>query len=156
MAQMTGMSDLTIRRAVRADIPAIAALLADDFIGAAREGAPMSDYERGFEAVEADPNQLLAVAETGGEVVGTMQLSFIPGLSRGGQWRGHVEAVRVASDRRGQKIGEAMMTWAEQRCRERDCVVCELTSDKRRDDAHRFYDRLGFAATHLGYKKMLR
>lgn len=149
------MSELTIRRALPADIPAIAALLTDDFIGASREGAPLADYEAGFEAVEADRNQLLAVAELGGEVVGTMQLSFIPGLSRGGRWRGHVEAVRVASARRGQRIGEAMMAWAEERCRERGCVICELTSDGRRDDAHRFYTRLGFEPTHLGFKKML-
>lgn len=149
------MSDLTIRRAVRGDIPAIAALLADDFIGNAREGAPLADYEAGFDAVERDPNQLLAVAENAGEVVGTMQISFVPGLSRGGHWRGHVEAVRVASERRGQKIGEAMMAWAEARCRERGCIVCELTSDKRRDAAHRFYDRIGFTASHLGFKKML-
>ena len=131
------MSDLTIRRAARADIPAIAALLADDFIGAAREGALLAEYEAGFDAVEADSNQLLAVAESGGA------------------WRGHVEAVRVASERRGQGIGEAMMAWAVARCREKGCVLCELTSDKRRDGAHRFYDRLGFEATHLGYKKML-
>lgn len=149
------MNDLVIRRAIRADIPAIAALLADDFIGHAREGAPLEDYEAAFDAVDADPSELLAVAEVEGEVVGTMQISFIPGLSRGGRWRGHVEAVRVASERRGQKIGEAMMAWAEARCRERGCVVCELTSDKRRDGAHRFYDRLGFEATHLGYKKTL-
>ena len=149
------MSDLIIRRADRADVPAIAALLADDFLGAAREGAPLAEYEAGFDAVEADPNQLLAVAEVGGEVVGTMQLSFIPGLSRGGRWRGHVEAVRVASARRGRGIGQAMMAWAEDRCRERGCVVCELTSDKRRDAAHRFYDRLGFEPSHLGFKKML-
>lgn len=103
------MSDLVIRRAIRADIPAVAALLADDVLGAAREGAPLADYESGFDAVEADPNQLLAVAESAGEVVGTLQISFVPGLSRGGRWRGHVEAVRVAASRRGQKIGEAMM-----------------------------------------------
>ena len=96
------------------------------------------------------------MAESGGAVVGTMQISFIPGLSRGGKWRGHVEAVRVTSERRGHGIGEAMMAWAEARCRERDCVVCELTSDKRRDAAHRFYERLGFEASHLGFKKMLR
>lgn len=150
------MDDLAIRRAGPADIPAIAALLADDFVGASREGAPLTDYERGFAAVDADPNQLLAVAELGGEVVGTMQISFIPGLSRGGSWRGHVEAVRVASDRRGQRIGEAMMAWAEERCRERGCVVCELTSDNRREAAHRFYERLGYAASHKGFKKMLR
>lgn len=149
------MGHLTIRRATRADIPAIAALLADDFIGHAREGAPLAAYEAGFDAVAADPNQLLAVTESGGEVVGTMQISFIPGLSRGGRWRGHVEAVRVASEKRGQKIGEAMMAWAEAQCRARGCIVCELTSDKRRDGAHRFYDRLGFEASHLGYKKML-
>lgn len=156
MAQIMGMDDLSIRRATREDIPAIAALLADDFVAASREGAPLADYVRGFEAVEADPNQLLAVAESGGEVVATMQISFIPGLSRGGSWRGHVEAVRVASDKRGQKIGKAMMGWAEDRCRERNCIVCELTSDNRRGAAHRFYDRLGYTASHKGFKKMLR
>lgn len=157
MAQIfAAMSDLIIRRAAAADIPAIAALLADDFVAASREGAPLAAYERGFAAVDADPNQLLAVAELDGEVVGTMQLSFIPGLSRGGSWRGHVEAVRVASARRGQRIGAAMMAWAEDRCRERDCIVCELTSDNRRDAAHRFYDRLGYAASHKGFKKLLR
>lgn len=155
MAQMTGMAELVIRRAHRADIPAIAALLADDFVAASREGAPLADYERGFAAVEADPNQLLAVAELDGEVVGTMQISFIPGLSRGGRWRGHVEAVRVASERRGQSIGATMMGWAEDRCRERHCIVCELTSDNRREAAHRFYERLGYSASHRGFKKML-
>jgi GNAT superfamily N-acetyltransferase len=150
------MSELVIRRAVRDDIPAIAALLADDMLGAAREGAPLADYEAGFEAVEADPNQLLAVAEIEGRAVGTMQLSFVPGLSRGGAWRGQVEAVRVASDKRGHGIGEQMMVWAIERCRERGCVICELTSDKRRPDAHRFYHRLGFQASHLGFKLMLR
>lgn len=153
---MTGpATDLIIRRAVRADVPAIAALLADDVLGAARETAPLADYEAGFDAVEADPNQLLAIAEIDGQPVGTMQLSFVPGLSRGGAWRGQVEAVRVASARRGQGIGEKMMAWAVERCRERNCVICELTSDKRRADAHRFYDRLGFEASHLGYKLML-
>lgn len=155
MPQTMAMHDLSIRRATHADIPAIAALLADDFVGASREGAPLADYERGFEAVEADPNQLLTVAEIGGEVVATMQISFIPGLSRGGKWRGHVEAVRVASEWRGRKIGEAMMAWAEDRCRERGCIVCELTSDNRRDAAHRFYERLGYTASHKGFKKML-
>ncbi len=149
------MTALLIRRATRADIPAIAALLADDFIGAGREGAPLAAYQAGFDAVAADPNQLLAVAESEGEVVGTMQLSFIPGLSRAGQWRGHLEAVRVASGRRGEGIGEEMMRWAEARCRERGCAICELTSDKRRDGAHRFYERLGFEPSHLGFKKML-
>lgn len=155
MAQTMTMHDLTIRREVRPDIPAIAALLADDFVGASREGAPVADYERGFEAVEADPNQLLTVAEIDGEVVATMQISFIPGLSRGGRWRGHVEAVRVASEWRGRKIGEAMMAWIEDRCRERGCIVCELTSDNRRDAAHRFYERHGYIASHKGFKKML-
>jgi GNAT superfamily N-acetyltransferase len=149
------MSEPLIRRATRADVPAIAALLADDFVGASREGAPPADYERGFDAVNADPNQLLAVVESDGEVVGTMQITFVPSLSRGGRWRGHIEAVRVASAMRGQRIGEAMMAWAEQRCRERHCIVVELTSDQRRDGAHRFYDRLGYAATHVGFKKKL-
>ena len=87
-----------------------------------------------------------------GLIIGTLQLTFIPGLSRNGAKRGQIEAVRIVSDRRGGKLGEAMFAWAIRECRERGCSLVQLTTDKARPDAHRFYDRLGFEPTHIGYK----
>jgi GNAT superfamily N-acetyltransferase len=140
------------------DLPAIVALLAEDVLGATREApGPTLDpaYSAAFEAIAADPNQLLAVAELAGEVVGTLQLSFIPGLARRGALRGQIEAVRVAARHRGAGLGEAMLGWAIAACRARGCALVQLTSDKARSDAHRFYERLGFRATHEGYKLAL-
>ena len=150
---MTG--SLVIRRAGVEDLRAIIALLADDPLGAGRESADRSPYLAAFAQISADPNQFLAVAEADGRIVGTLQLSFIAGLSRGGMRRGLIEAVRVASDRRGEKIGEARIQWAMATCRDEGCGMVQLTTDKSRTDAHRFYDRLGFEASHLGYKRML-
>ncbi|HEV2574631.1 MAG TPA: GNAT family N-acetyltransferase [Beijerinckiaceae bacterium] len=149
------MTDLFFRKATRADLLAIVAMLADDSLGAARED--FSDplpavYLEAFAALDRDPNQLLAVVEAGGRIVGTLQLSFIPGLSRRGAWRGLIESVRIASDFRGQRLGEQMIRWAVEQCRERGCKLVQLTTDKSRVDAHRFYDRLGFTASHIGYK----
>ena len=152
------MTQLVFRRATADDLPHIVALLADDPLGTAREllGASVArEYVEAFEAVSQDGNQLLAVAEDAGRVIGTLQLSFIPGLSRGGAWRGQIEAVRVASDRRGEGIGQAFLEWAVATCRERGCKLVQLTTDKRRLDAHRFYDRLGFVDSHIGYKLQL-
>ena len=146
------MSEPRFRRAVAADLPAVVALLADDAIGAEREAAGDPRYEAAFAAVERDPNQLLAVAERDGQVIGVLQLSFIPGLTRRGLWRGQIEGVRVASDERGGGVGRAMLRWAIDECRKRGCGLVQLTSDKRRADAHRFYRSLGFEATHEGYK----
>jgi GNAT superfamily N-acetyltransferase len=149
---------LTIRRAVLSDLLSIIKLLADDSLGAQREQVRMplgSEYAAAFDAINADPNQLLAVAFDGLEIVGTLQLTFIPGLSRKGALRGQIEAVRVASSRRGAGLGEELINWAIQECRSRGCQIVQLTSDKHRSDAHRFYDRLGFAATHVGYKLAL-
>jgi GNAT superfamily N-acetyltransferase len=146
-------------RAARAeDLPAIVALLAEDVLGAAREApGPVLDpvYSGAFDAIAADPIQLLLVAEVAGEVAGTLQLSFIPGLARRGAWRGQVEAERVAARHRGAGLGEAMLGWAIATCRARGCALVQLTSDKARADAHRFYARLGFRATHEGYKLAL-
>lgn len=145
----------TFERAGRADVPAIVALLADDVLGATRENPQEADLEPYFTAfadIQADPNQFLCVARLGGEVAGTLQLSFIPGLSRGGAKRGQIEAVRVASSRRGHGLGEKLITWAVEKCRERGCSLVQLTTDVRRDDAHRFYERLGFSASHTGFK----
>lgn len=146
-------------RATRGDVPAIVALLADDVLGAKREhvdGADLGPYFSAFEEIAADPNQFLCVARLGGEVVGTLQLTFIPGLSRGGAKRGQVEAVRVAASQRGQGMGEKLITWAVEKCRERGCSLVQLTTDKRRDAAHRFYERLGFRGSHTGFKLELQ
>jgi GNAT superfamily N-acetyltransferase len=146
------------RPARRDDLPAIVALLADDPIGGGREAAGEAlhpCYAEAYLAIERDSNQLLAVAEREGRIVGCLQLSFIPGLTRQGMWRGQIEGVRVAGSERGGGIGRAMLAWAIAECRRRGCGLVQLTSDERRPDAHRFYETLGFRATHRGYKLAL-
>lgn len=146
---------LAFRRASRADLPAIIALLADDVLGQGREDAadpPNPAYVAAFTAIDADPNQYLAVVEDGGRVVGCLQLSFIPGLSRLGLWRGQIESVRIAADQRGGGLGQRMFEWAIAECRARGCGLVQLTTDKERPDALRFYERLGFVASHQGMK----
>ena len=149
---------MIFRRAREGDLQAILGLLVDDRLGAARDSLDeLAPYQRAFAQINADPQQLLAVAEDeAGRVVGTLQLTFIPGLSRGGALRGQIEAVRVASGLRGRGIGAAMIGWAVEECRRRGCAMVQLTTDRSRTDAHRFYDRLGFEASHLGYKMVLR
>ncbi|MGI5153194.1 N-acetyltransferase family protein [Plantactinospora sp. CA-294935] len=155
------MSELIFRTARRDDVPAIVAMLLDDEVTASREPAePTGEevdaaYWAGFEAVDADPRNELIVAELDGEPVGTMQLTFIPGVSRRGAERMQIEAVRVRSDLRGGGIGRRMMNWAVDQARERNCRLVQLTTDKRRTEAHRFYASLGFAASHEGMKLAL-
>lgn len=149
---------LAIRRATAADLPAIIAMLADDGLGAGREDASLplaAPYLAAFAAIAADANQFLAVAELDGDVVGTLQLSFIPGLSHKGAWRGQIESVRVASSQRGTGLGQRIFEWAIAQCRARGCRMVQLTTDKSREDAHRFYARLGFVASHEGFKLKL-
>jgi len=121
----------------------------------ALEAESLPQYLNAFRVVDADANQFLLVVDDGTGIVGTLQLTFIAGLARGGLKRGLVEAVRVASDRRGEKIGEAMFAWVLEKCRRESCGIVQLTTDKSRTDAHRFYDRLGFEPSHIGYKMML-
>jgi GNAT superfamily N-acetyltransferase len=152
------MPDLRFRDAERSDLPQIIALLADDALGRQREipGAiPAPCYLAALEAIAADANQQLVVAVEGDVVVGTLQITFIPGLSRQGAWRGQIESVRVASDRRGSGLGHRLFEWAIERCRARGCSLVQLTTDKSRPDAHRFYEQLGFESSHLGYKLSL-
>lgn len=149
------MTEIAFRRAERTDIVAIVAMLADDMLGSSREDTGESlaeSYLRAFEAIDADPNQLLAVMTDAGRVVGTLQLTFIAGLSRKGALRGQIEAVRVIGDRQGSGFGQKMIEWAVDQCRERGCAIVQLTTDRSREDAHRFYERLGFKQTHFGYK----
>jgi len=146
------------RRAEAGDLPAIVAMLADDELGRTREDSrlPLARaYLQAFAAIEADPNQLLAVAVEDGAVVGTLQLTFIPGLSHLGAWRGQVEAVRIAASHRGTGLGGQMFEWAVEQCRARGCRMIQLTTTSSRQDAQRFYERLGFRHTHAGYKLSL-
>lgn len=146
------------RAARRADLERIVALLADDAIGATRDDAslPLDDgYIRAFETLDNDPNQVMAVAELDGAIIGCLQLTFIPGLTRKGAWRGQIEGVRIAANLRGRGHGAAFFDWAIEHCRTRGCVLVQLTTDLRRDGAHRFYERLGFEATHTGMKLVL-
>ena len=152
------MTELNFRRAAAADLYAIVALLAADELGKTREdvGPPLNPrYAKAFAAIAADSNQYLAVAEEGGAIVGCLQLSFIPGLSRRGLWRGQIESVRIASARRGGGLGRRMFEWAIAECRKRGCEVVQLSTDKTRADARRFYESLGFAASHVGMKLAL-
>lgn len=145
--------DIRIRPATESDVPAIVGLLADDEIGAGRESPhDLAPYRAAFAAIDADASETLVVAERDGAVVGTLQLSMLPGLSRRGALRAQVEGVRVASSARGGGLGETLLRWAVDEARARGCVLVQLTSDKQRTDAHRFYRRLGFTATHEGYK----
>jgi GNAT superfamily N-acetyltransferase len=151
------MTDVVIRRATLDDVPAIIAMLADGPLGATRESpGDLTPYERAFAAIDADPNQLQVVADRNGEVIGTLQLTFIPGLSRQGATRALVEAVRVAASARSTGLGTTLMEWSIAEARARGCVMIQLTSDKTRTDAHRFYtDRLGFTNSHEGFKLTL-
>jgi GNAT superfamily N-acetyltransferase len=146
----------TIERAVADDLPAIVALLADDVLGAARESDDPAGYAAAFAEIDADPHQLLAVVRAGdGGVVGTLQLTTIPGLARAGAKRLLIEGVRLSPSVRGTGLGTAVFAWAHEHGRRQGADLAQLTSDKSRTDAHRFYERLGYAATHEGFKLRL-
>ncbi len=145
----------SFRQASREDLAAIVALLADDELGARRERYqdPLPDaYRDAFAAIDADPHNELIVAEHEGDLVGVLQLTFIPYLTYQGGWRALIEGVRVASHCRGRGIGRVLFEWAIDRARERGCHMVQLTSDKSRGDALRFYEGLGFRASHEGMK----
>lgn len=148
----------TFRIATVDDLPAIIALLADDAIGATREQAGHDldpAYRRAWDDIEADPHNEVLVADADGRVVATLQLTVIPNLSRGGTRRAQIEAVRVAADLRGSGLGTAFIEWTLQRARDRGCTLAQLTSDKERGDALRFWESCGFTATHEGFKRPL-
>ena len=152
---MTGQSKIRYKLASRTDIPAIVRLLAEDRLGAQREHfeTPLPGaYYTAFEAIAADPNNELIVAELDGEIIATLQLMFLPSLSYQGSMRAQVESVRVAGKYRSQGTGTDMMKWALERARQRGCHMMQLTTHKSRRDAHRFYEKLGFTKSHIGLK----
>ena len=147
---------LILRDATAADLPAIVAMLADDKLGSTREDPEdLAPYEAAFAEVEADPNQRLIVAERAGTAVGTFQLSIIPGVAQRGLKRAMIESVRVAATERGSGLGTQMMRWAIEEARNAGCQQVQLTSNAHRPDAHRFYERLGFVPSHVGFKLKL-
>ncbi|MGP4043416.1 GNAT family N-acetyltransferase [Streptomyces sp. 2A115] len=150
------MGELEIRPAVADDVPAIVAMLADDPLGAERESPDdLTPYLTALERMAGDPNQHLVVAVREDRVVGTLQLTIIPGLSRKGTTRSIIEGVRVHADERGSGLGTRFIEWAVDRSRREGCLLVQLTSDATRTDAHRFYARLGFTASHVGFKLQL-
>ncbi|CAM5468153.1 GNAT family N-acetyltransferase [Streptomyces coeruleorubidus] len=150
------MGDLEIRPATADDVPAIVGMLADDPLGAQRESPDdLTPYLAALERLSADPNQRLVVAVREGRVVGTLQLTIIPGLSRRGATRSIIEGVRVHADERGSGLGTQLIEWAIDESRRQGCQLVQLTSDNTRTDAHRFYERLGFTASHTGFKLSL-
>lgn len=149
---------ITFRDATAADLPSIIGMLVDDTIGKTRETVsdpPAECYVDAFAAIDKDPNNRLILAIGDGEIAGCLQLTFIPGLSRRGLWRGQIESVRTARKFRGQGIGRALFDHAIAASRERGCGLVQLTTDKSRSDAHAFYGALGFVASHDGMKLSL-
>jgi GNAT superfamily N-acetyltransferase len=145
-----------IRPATRLDLAKILALLAEDSLSDPPEdGAAGAGHFAAFEAIAEDPNHELVVATLEGEVVGTLQLSFLPGLANGGAWRAQIEGVRVRKDLRNLQLGSRLMEWVIRKAKERGCRVIQLTSNRSRVDAQRFYSRLGFKASHVGMKLQL-
>ncbi|UED85355.1 GNAT family N-acetyltransferase [Streptomyces profundus] len=148
--------DIVLRHATSDDVPEIVAMLADDPLGATRENpADLGPYQAAFARIAGDPQQHLLVADDGGPVVGVLQLSILFGLSRQGASRAMIEAVRVRADRRGSGLGGWLIRQAVEEARRQGCALVQLTSDRSREDAHRFYERLGFEATHVGFKLSL-
>ncbi|MFB8074645.1 GNAT family N-acetyltransferase [Streptomyces californicus] len=150
------MSDLEIRPVTADDLASVVAMLADDPLGAQRESPDdLTPYEEALQRLTDDPNQHVVVAVREGRVVGTLQLTIVPGLSRRGATRSIIEGVRIHGDERGSGRGTQLIQWAVDESRRQDCRLVQLTSDVTREDAHRFYERLGFTASHLGFKLAL-
>lgn len=150
------MSDLEIRPATPGDLPAVVAMLADDPLGAQRESPDdLTPYQEALQRLVDDPNQHVVVAVRQDRVVGTLQLTIVPGLSRRGSTRSTIEGVRIHGDERGSGLGTQLIQWAVDESRRQNCQLVQLTSDVTREDAHRFYERLGFTASHVGFKLAL-
>jgi ribosomal protein S18 acetylase RimI-like enzyme len=152
------MTELSFRNASLADLPKIVEMLADDFLGKQRERYenPLPDsYLRAFEEIDGDPDNELIVVEQNGEIIGTLQLTFIPSISFQGGKRAQIESVRVTASTRGQGIGKKMFEWAIERARAENCRMIQLSTNNDRADAQRFYENLGFKASHVGMKLYL-
>lgn len=146
---------ITFREATREDVPAVVTMLRDDALGAGRETASDAEYAAAFDRMQTEAGNHLIVGERDGRIVATYQITFISGLSLRAARRAQVESVRVAGDLRGQRIGAALFADAETRARAAGCSLIQLTTNATRDRARAFYERLGFTASHVGYKRDL-
>jgi GNAT superfamily N-acetyltransferase len=144
---------MEMRRAKRGDIGSILALLADDDLQKLDPTVVTPAHEVAFASIDSDPNQFLAVAAEDGKIIGCVQLTFIPGLSRNGMWRCHIEGVRIERALRGKGLGAQMLNWAKHEARARHCGMIQLLMDKSRSDAHRFYEAQGLTASHQGFRQ---
>ncbi len=150
--------NLEYRQAEEKDLYALVDMLADDELGAKREDAslPLNEaYFSAFSAIKSDPNNALMVVESENCIVGMLQLTFIPYLTHIGSWRCLIEGVRIHKKYRGQGLGTRFFNWAIKHAKQRQCSIIQLTSDKNRPDAVRFYESLGFYASHEGLKMNL-
>ena len=153
------MSKAIFRLAARADLPFIVRMLADDELGSMRERyeSPLPEsYVKAFEQIDNDPNHELIVAEMKDEVIGTLHLMFLPSISFQGGLRAQIESVRVDTEWRDKGIGSELMKWTIERAKARGAHIVQLTTHRSREDAHRFYERLGFSGSHLGMKLNLK
>ncbi|MFD4947606.1 GNAT family N-acetyltransferase [Streptomyces sp. NPDC058239] len=147
---------MILRTATRADLPAVLALLEDEERVVDPASVVVDDtYEKAFAAIESDPRNEMLVLLDGDTVLGCLQATYIPGLGKHGEERALIEAVRIRADRRGGGLGRELMKQTVDRARLRGCGLIQLTSNKRRTDAHRFYESLGFARSHEGFKLAL-
>jgi GNAT superfamily N-acetyltransferase len=150
--------NLQFREALESDIPNLVEMLSDDELGVMREDSSLpvnQGYLKAFNSIDEDSNNELTIVESNGKIVGMLQLTFIPYLSHIGSWRCLIESVRIHSSYRGQGLGSEFFQWAIERAKKRSCSIVQLTSDKQRPDALRFYESLGFVATHEGFKLKL-
>jgi GNAT superfamily N-acetyltransferase len=149
------MSRLSFRDATPADLPFIVGLYVEDSMVQTDDDPVRANdqpYLDALAAIAADPNQRLMVAELAGEAVGTIQVTFVPGIGRRGMWRGLIEGVHISATHRSKGLGAEMIDWALEQCRAHGCGMAQLTSNKKRLDAHRFYERLGWSKSHEGFK----
>jgi GNAT superfamily N-acetyltransferase len=152
------LNRLSYRDATAADLGFIVRLIVDDNVAptADRPDEPHHPrYLAALAAIDADPNQRVVIAEFEGQSVGTLQLTFIPGINRLGEFRCLIEAVHIVPSHRNLGLGGELIAWAIEQARQRGCGLVQLTSNKKRLDAHRFYERLGFARSHEGFKLTL-
>lgn len=151
-------TEISFRQATEEDLETIVSMLADDILGASRERyeKPLpSSYKEAFKAIDSDPNTELIVACMENEVIGVMQVTFTPYITHQGGWRATIEGVRTSSTVRGKGVGTQLIQWAIERAKERGCHLVQLTTDKQRESALHFYEKLGFKATHEGMKLKL-
>lgn len=150
--------EIHFRQASIEDIPTLVEMLSDDELGAMREdhSFPVNQsYLNAFLSIEQDPNNELMVVENNANIIGMLQLTFIPYLTHTGSWRCLIEGVRIHSNYRGRGLGTAFFEWAIKRAKDRGCSIVQLTSDKKRSEALHFYEKLGFKPTHEGFKLKL-